>query len=142
MIMENAVKVINTTVKALFSSLILIGFFSCASAPPPEEPPPAPAPVEEPKELDVSAERARALEARQKAQSIKAEVAVAEAFSAAQSVLDDAEALASSASSGAVEKFLDAEKRFLAAYDEAYVKREEAQRQLDMAWEAVRKGEE
>jgi hypothetical protein len=154
--MENTVNVTKKIAKALFSSLILMIFFSCASAPPPEEPPPAPAPVGAPEEPapapveerqepdpappDVTAERARALEAKQKALSIKAEIAVAEAFSAAQSVLDDAEASASGASGP--EKFLDAEKQFLAVYDEAYVKREEAQRQLDLAREAVRKGEE
>jgi hypothetical protein len=126
-------KVIKTIVRALFSSLILIAFFSCASAPPPEEPP---KPESGPTLPDVSAERARALDAKQKAQSIKAEVAVAEAFSDAQSVLDDAEASASNASGGAAGKFLDAEKRFLAAYDDAYLKRGEAQRQINLAREA------
>jgi hypothetical protein len=136
----------------------LAGFFSCASAPPPEEPaapqpaaPAVPAPVPPPapdpaSPVDFSVERGGAREAREKALSIKADVASADLFGAAQTVLDEAESLAGSADAvtagGVSERFAAAEQGFLAAYDDAYIKREEARNQLGLAREAIKRVED
>jgi hypothetical protein len=78
--------------------------------------------------------------------SIKANIASAVLFDAAQTVLDEAESLAGSttaATAGSVtEKFAEAEKGFLAAYDDAYIKREEARKQLELAREAIKRVED
>jgi hypothetical protein len=87
-------------------------------------------------------DRERALAARDKAKSIKADVADKEEFNAAQKVFDEGEALTASASPGAAEKYKDAEGRFLKAYDNAYAKREEARRQLDLARNAIKTAED
>jgi hypothetical protein len=96
-------------------------------------------------------ERGGALEAREKALSIKANIASAGLFDAAQAILDEAESLAGSATAGSItaatagsvtEKFAGAEKGFLAAYDDAYIKREEARKQLELAREAIKRVED
>jgi hypothetical protein len=76
-----------------------------------------------------------------KARSIKAEVAVKAAFDQAMETYNRAE---SSAGSGlaAGETYLESEKLFLAAYEAARLKREEAQKQLMLAREAVKQAEE
>jgi hypothetical protein len=90
-------------------------------------------------------ERGSAGDARERALSIKANVASASLFDPAQALLDEAESLAGSATAATAgsiaEKFAEAEKGFIAAYDDAYIKREEARKQLDLAQEAIRRVE-
>jgi hypothetical protein len=119
--------------------VVSIGFlFSCASSPDPEaENPPAQAPGA----ADSSAEKNRALEAMNKARSVKAEVAVKAAFDGALEIYNRAESLAASGSA-AGNTYLESEKLFLAAYEDARAKREEAERQLILAKDAVKQAEE
>jgi hypothetical protein len=67
-------------------------------------------------------------------------------FNAAQAALDGAESLAGSATAdtagGVTQKFKEAEQGFLAAYDDAYAKREEAMKQLGLAREAIKRVED
>jgi hypothetical protein len=74
----------------------------------------------------------------EKAQSVKANVSVKTQYEAAFSLYTEAESLAAAGSAGGIKKYLEAETAFLAAYDEALVKREEAQRQLSRAREAIK----
>jgi hypothetical protein len=133
--------------------LFLVMLGACASAPPPSESPPEPPPAvqrpaaepESPSASGGAAERKRALEAMDKAMSIKAEVAVKDLFDAAQKALDEGDARAAAASAedgGPPRKYLEAEEGFLAAYDSAYAKREEALRQLQLARDAIKSVEE
>jgi hypothetical protein len=78
----------------------------------------------------------------EKAKSIKAEVSVKARYNTALSAYTEAESLAAAGSAGGIEKYLEAEAAFLAAYDEALVKREEAERQLSRAREAIKTVEE
>jgi hypothetical protein len=73
-------------------------------------------------------------------------VAVKTAFDEAMKIYDRAESLAASgsaaggASAGAA--YLEAEKNFLAAYEATLAKREQAEKQLALAREAVKQAEE
>jgi hypothetical protein len=135
----------------LFTLFALI--IACKSAPPETAPEPVPTPSEParaepapspppPPSTDGAAERNRALEAMNKAKSIKADIAVKDEFNAAQNLFDEGEALLASSSGGAAQKYLEAETRFLAAYDSAYAKREEALRQLNLARQAIKSVED
>ena len=112
--------------KLTLALLVLLAFFSCKSAPatpPPESPPPA----------ATKSEKDRATEAMNKAKSIKAEVG-------AKAEYDQALTRYNSAESGtnANAEYLEAEKLFLAAYDAAFAKRQEAARQLELAKQAIK----
>jgi hypothetical protein len=131
--------------KWILCTLFLAVLLSCASAPAPEAPVEAPVPPPETHTADTpadsSAEKNRALEAMNKARSVKAEVAVKAVFDEAMTIYNRAESLASSGSA-AGNTYLEAEKNFLAAYEAALAKREQAERQLALAREAVKQAEE
>jgi hypothetical protein len=119
--------------------------FACASSPAPEGessvPPQSSVPAQTPGTPDSSAEKNRALEAMNKARSVKAEVAVKAAFNEAMERYNRAESLAASGSA-AGDTYLESEKLFLAAYEDARLKREEAERSLTLARDAVKQAEE
>jgi hypothetical protein len=77
-----------------------------------------------------------------KAGSIKAEIAVKARYDAAFSVYTEAESLEAAGSADGIGKYLEAETAFLAVYDEATAKREEAQRQLSRARDAIKTAED
>jgi hypothetical protein len=111
-------------------------FFSCKSAPEPAPLQPV-SPVEQ--QTDASADRNKAVEAMNLAKSVKADVAVKDEFNRALGVFNDAESLAASNSVPAAgDKYREAEKLFLDAHKQAVAKREEAQRQLTLAREAIK----
>jgi hypothetical protein len=122
--------------------LISLGLlFSCGSTPPAEAPEPPPQaqgspPKREPANFEEA--QARAKSAMEKAQSIKANVSVKTQYEAAFSLYTEAESLAAAGSANGIKKYLEAETAFLAAYDAALAKREEAQRQLSRAREAIK----
>jgi hypothetical protein len=128
--------------------LVLLALCSCASSPPPPPQTPAtqtPAPPPEPQKtpspqqpIDFTAAKAQALSAMDKAKSVKADVSVKARYNTAVTAYTEAESLAAAGSAGGIEKYLEAEKAFLAAYDEAVAKREEAQRQLTRARDAIK----
>ncbi|MDR2758691.1 MAG: hypothetical protein LBB78_04870 [Spirochaetaceae bacterium] len=129
--------------------LILLGFlFSCASPPPPETPavppqapavpPQAPAAPPRQESPDFKEARARAVSAMDKAKSVKADISVKTRYNTAFSAFTEAESLAAAGSAGGIGKYQEAETAFLAAHDEAIIKREEAQRQLSRAREAIK----
>jgi hypothetical protein len=124
--------------------LAAVVFFSCKSAPAPEpEPQPAPPLSAAEPQADVSADRSRAVEAMNLAKSVKADVAVKDAFNRALGVFNNAESLAASNSaSAAVDQYREAEGLFLDAHKEALAKRDEAQRQLTLAREAIKSVED
>jgi superfamily I DNA and RNA helicase len=132
--------------KKLFWLLPLVVFFSCKSAPAPvTEPEPEPVPpvsAAEPK-ADVAADRSKAVEAMNLAKSVKADVAVKDEFNRALGVFNNAESLAASNSGpSAVEQYREAERLFLDAHKQAVAKRDEAQRQLTLAREAIKSVED
>jgi hypothetical protein len=92
--------------------------FSCASAP---------------DTVDIATAQSRADAAREKAQSVKADLAVKADFARAQAAYGDAEGLLPAGGDPAIAKFLEAESLFLAAHDAAVVKRDEARKQLEKA---------
>jgi hypothetical protein len=92
--------------------------FSCASAP---------------DAVDITTAQTRADAAREKAKSVKADLAVKEDFARGQAVYGEAEGLMPAGGDSAVAKFLEAEGLFLAAHDAAVVKRDEARKQLEKA---------
>ncbi|MFP3091326.1 hypothetical protein LQZ21_13475 [Treponema sp. TIM-1] len=122
--------------------LVLGGFlFSCASPPPPETtapPPQAPAKAPPQEKMDFAEAKARAVSAMDKAKSVKADVSVKDHYTTAFSTYTEAESLAAVGSADGIGKYLEAETAFLAAHDEAIAKREEAQRQLGRAREAIK----
>ena len=106
--------------------LICLGLlFSCASQPPPKTP-------------DFADAKARAVSAMEKAKSVKAEISVKTRYDAAFSVYTEAGSLEAAGSADGIGKYLEAETAFLAAYDEAKAKRDEAQRQLSAARDAIK----
>jgi hypothetical protein len=109
-------------------------FFSCASAPPPPE-----KPAEEP--MNFGTAKARALAAREKALEIKANVSLKDRYQAVQGIFSEAETLEASQSPQGIDKYLEAEKGFLDCYEQARVLREEAQRQLSRARDAIKEVE-
>jgi hypothetical protein len=78
----------------------------------------------------------------EQAKAVKADVSVKAQYAAGVSAYTEAEALAASLSPGSAEKYHQAETAFLSAYDQALVKREEAERQLARAREAIKTAEE
>jgi hypothetical protein len=129
--------------------LVLVALFSCASSPPPPPPqtsaPQTPASPPQPQKtpsqqqpIDFTAAKAQAVSAMDKAQSVKADVSVKARYNAAFTTYTEAESLADAGSASGIEKYLEAEKAFLAAYNEAVAKREEAQRQLTRARDAIK----
>jgi hypothetical protein len=113
--------------KAIWLVPILVVLFSCASKPPAQQ-----------QGVDLSAAKNRAVAARTKAQSVKAEVAVKEAYTRAQMTFDTAETQEIAGQAAAGETYLEAEKYFLAAFTDADAKRTEAQRQLNLAKDAIK----
>lgn len=106
--------------KYIFLLTVLSAFllFSCATTP---------------ETVDLLTAQNRANAAREKAQSVKAELAVKADFDKAQTAYKEAEGLVPAGGSPAIEKFLEAESLFLAAHDAAAAKRDEARKQLEKA---------
>lgn len=125
--------------KKLFWLLPLVVLFSCKSTPAPE---PSPAGAVE-QRTDVTADRSKAVEAMNLAKSVKADVAVKDVFDRALRIFNNAESSAASGSvPAAVNQYREAEKLFLDAHAQAVAKRDEAQRQLSLAREAIKAVEE
>jgi hypothetical protein len=114
----------------IFLPFVVLFLFSCASSPEPKDDGKlygAP--------IDIGTAKERAVDARDKAKSIKADVAVKDDFSKALDVFNEAEA------NPTIEKYLEAETLFLASYESARVKKEEAQRQMNKARDDIRQVE-
>jgi hypothetical protein len=133
----------------LFLAIALGTLFSCGSAPPaappaspplPQTPPRADPPPQQTE--DFAEARVRAVNAMEKAKSVKADVSVKAQYAIAVSAFTEAESLAASLSPGSIKKYLEAETAFLLAHDQSLVKREEAERQLARAQEAIKTAEE
>ena len=92
---------------------------------------------------DIATAKSRAVDAMNKAKSVKADVAVKDDYNKALGVFNDAEKDASNPSNelAVINKYLDAEKLFLAAYDSAKAKRDEAQKQINKAKEDINRVE-
>ncbi|MDR1625227.1 MAG: hypothetical protein LBT33_01685 [Spirochaetia bacterium] len=86
-----------------------------------------------PETVDLMTAQTRATAAREKAQSEKADLAAKAEFATAQAAYKDAEGLLPAGGPSAIEKFLEAERLFLAARDAAIAKRDEARKQLEKA---------
>ncbi len=122
--------------KKLLLLLPILVFYSCASAPekavePVAAPVVQPAPV-----ITADMEKGRATDAMNKAKSVKAEVAVKKEFDSAMSIYNEANTLAAAGGEKvktAAAKYLESETLFLAAYENAKVKKEEAMKQLEKA---------
>jgi hypothetical protein len=126
--------------KKLFWLLPLAVFFSCKSAPSPEPGSPPSSAVEQP--AGVSADRNKAVEAMNLAKSVKADVAVKDDFNRALGIFNKAESLAASGSvPAAVDQYREAARLFLDAHKQAAAKRDEAQRQLTLARDAIKAAE-
>ena len=105
--------------KWLFLPVLLL-LFSCGSTPETV--------------LDPVAERAKAVEAMDLAKSVKADVAFAEEYNQAVSVLEAADAMVGTETGVVVaEQFVESEKLFRAVYEKAKIARDEALRQLNKA---------
>ncbi|MCL2792038.1 MAG: hypothetical protein FWD87_03010 [Spirochaetaceae bacterium] len=119
---------------------ILIFLFSCRSAPAPAEPVPD---VRAVPAVGVDEARNRAVNAMERARSIRADVAVRDDFNSALALFNEAEGEPRTAGNlqNLVNKYFDAERLFLAAHENTRVMREEAQRQLNRAREDIRQVE-
>ena len=117
---------------------LILFLFSCKSAPAPTDLTDGTTVAE--KAMDIATAKGRAVDAMDKAKSIKADVAVSDEYNSALDVFNDAEKEAQNASNllVATDKYLEAERLFLAAYESARVKKEEALRQLNKAKEDIR----
>ncbi len=129
--------------RKLLLILPLFVLFSCASAP--EKPQPEEEAVSAVQTAAVQAtadrEKARAVDAMNKAKSVKADVAVKDEYSKAMGVFNEAESLVSAGIDkipAAQAKYLESEKLFLAAHDNTLVKREEALKQLEKAKQDIK----
>jgi len=122
---------------------VVLFLFSCKSAPAPTDNVIYGAPATE-KAIDIATAKSKAVDAMEKAKSIKADVAVKDEYNSAFDVFNDAEKEAQTASNllVAADKYLEAERLFLAAYESARAKKEEAQRQLNKAKEDIRQVED
>ena len=121
---------------------------SCGSSPeaapepaaPPSVPQPAPAPAPAPDPsvpVDSSAARLRAVQAQDRARSIKADVAVKADFDNALNVFNAAETAADPISA-----YGEAERLFLASYDKAKVLRDAALSELEKAKNEIKAAED
>lgn len=90
-------------------------FFSCASTP------------------SGPSGKELAEQAREKALSVKADVAAKNDFAAAQAVFDEAASLEAAGNKAAADKYLEAEAQFTSVYESVKSKRDAAQRELDKA---------
>jgi hypothetical protein len=111
----------------IFVALVLTGLFfvSCASGPQTQTQTDSVAAPSQ--SVDLTTAKARADAAKEKAKAAKADIAVKADYDKGQSAYTEAE------SSGGVDKYIEAEKLFLASADAAEAKRAEAQRQIDKA---------
>ncbi len=140
--------------KKLLLVLPFFVLFSCASAPVKEnaadEAPAAaqttaPAAPEAVTVETAEKEKNRAIEAMNKAKSVKADVAVKDEFGKALGIFNEAETLSASGAgnvAAAAGKYLESEVLFLEAYEKAKAKREEAVKQLDKAKADIKNVEE
>jgi hypothetical protein len=96
-------------------------FFSCASAPPAEQ-----------------SEKALAEQARNRALSVKADIAAKNEFAAAQAVFDEAASLEASGNAAAGARYQESGRLFTAVYESVKAKRDAAQKELDAARAAIR----
>ena len=124
----------------IFLPFVLLLLFSCSSTPKGNVTDNA---LDSLKPKDIGTAKSRAVDAMNKAKSIKAEVAVKDDFNNALNVFNDAEKDAAAATNvpATIDKYLQSEELFLAAYASARVKKEEAQRQLNKAKEDIRQVE-
>jgi hypothetical protein len=71
----------------------------------------------------------------------KANVSLKDRYQAVQGIFSEAETLAAAQSPQGIDKYLEAEKGFLECYEQARTLREEAQRQLSRARDAIQEVE-
>ncbi|MCL2480564.1 MAG: hypothetical protein FWF38_02520 [Spirochaetaceae bacterium] len=117
---------------------VILFLFSCKSAPAPDA---DGANVQ--KAIDIVTAKSRAVDAMDKAKSIKADVAVSDEYNSALDVFNEAEKDAQNPGDllAVTNKYLEAERLFLATYESARSKKEEAQRQLNRAKDAIKQVE-
>ncbi|MDR0586641.1 MAG: hypothetical protein LBG26_05325 [Treponema sp.] len=97
-------------------------FFSCASTTPQTGP----------------SEKALAEQARNRALSVKADIAAKNEFAAAQAVFDEAASLEAAGDAAANARYQESEQLFTAVYESVKAKRDAAQKELDAARAAIR----
>jgi hypothetical protein len=97
-------------------------FFSCASTAP----------------SAGQSEKALAEQARNRALSVKADIAAKEEFAAAQTVFDEAAGLDASGNAAAGARYQESGRLFSALYESVKAKRDAAQKELDTARTAIR----
>ncbi|MDR2144709.1 MAG: hypothetical protein LBP29_10115 [Treponema sp.] len=95
-------------------------FFSCASTP------------------AGQSEKTLAEQARDRALSVKADIAAKNEFAAAQAAFDEAAALEASGNAAAASRYQESERLFTAVYESVKAKRDAAQKELDAARAAIR----
>jgi hypothetical protein len=110
---------VKISLKMVLLLLTLGLFFSCASTP-----------------AGLSGKESAA-QARDRALSVRAEVAAKDDFAAAQAAFDDAAALEAAKSSEADAKYREAERSFTSVYETVKSKRDAAQRELNAAKTAI-----
>ncbi len=115
---------------------VILFLFSCASSPDKGTTDGSSA-LQEP--TDMRTAKNRAVDAMNKAKSIKADIAVKDDYNSALAVFNEAEKEAQAATNelATTNKYLEAERLFLAAYENARAKREEATKQLNKAKEDI-----
>jgi hypothetical protein len=101
---------------------LAILFFSCASTTPPAK----------------QSEKTLAEQARNRALSVKADVAAKEEFAAAQAVFDEAAGLEASGNAAAEARYQESGRLFSALYESVKARRDAAQKELDAARAAIR----
>jgi hypothetical protein len=100
---------------------LAILFFSCASTTPAGQ-----------------SEKALAEQARNRALSVKADVAAKNEFAAAQAVFDEAAGLEASGNAAAGARYQESGRLFSALYESVKAKRDAAQKELDAARAAIK----
>jgi len=92
----------------------------------------------------VAEARDRAATAMDKAKSIKADVAVKDEYNNALSAFNEAEDMnkSNAGQESVIDKYMEAERLFLAVYDDALAKREEALKQMEKADSEIKEVED
>jgi hypothetical protein len=109
--------------KKLFVLLPLAAlFFSCASTTPQKS----------------QSEKAVAEQARNRALSVKADIAAKDEFAAAQAVFDEAAGLEAAGDAASEAKYQESGRLFTAVYDSVKAKRDAAQKELNAARAAIK----
>ena len=128
----------------VFLPFVILILFSCKSAPAPTPATDAAPAIDTTVGLaDVEEAKKRAVNAMNRAKSVRADVAARENFNNALAVFDEAEKEIPTAANMAAlnTKYFEAEMLFFTAYEDTILKRERAQRELNRAREVIRQVE-